>query len=241
MFSDNGKPLQLPLIRGGSTFITEEKLLISKFFSILIKSRRIARFLNLLNDAYTRHRQLKLLRYFFLVFNNVLTRQIGLRIGVCIAEGLDASLIIFIVLPSTLAVLVVGLTTKYALPSALLTLAILFGRGIETITDPYEKCRILYKYAEQVHNKQLRIEMKNINSIVETTATSLQFQVEEVHVACVEQKLSLFERYKLREVIKSPKARRQVKHFSEFIKKFPECDADPKAVYAEIVDKTIKN
>jgi hypothetical protein len=54
---------------------------------------------------------------------------------------------------------------------------------------------------------------------------------------CVEEKLSLLERYKLREVIKSAKARKRVQHFSEFIKKFPECDADPEAVYEEIVEK----
>jgi hypothetical protein len=41
----------------------------------------------------------------------------------------------------------------------------------------------------------------------------------------------------LRELIKSEKARKRVQHFSEFIKKFPECDADPKAVYEQIVEK----
>jgi hypothetical protein len=38
-------------------------------------------------------------------------------------------------------------------------------------------------------------------------------------------------------MIKSDKAQNRVQHFSEFIKKFLECDADPKAVYEQIVEK----
>jgi len=60
---------------------------------------------------------------------------------------------------------------------------------------------------------------------------------DKVHLLCVEEKLSLLQRYKLRQLIKSEKARKRVQDFSEFIKKFPECDADPEAVYEQIVEK----
>ena len=45
--------------------------------------------------------------------------------------------------------------------------------------------------------------------------------------------LLTIERYKLKSSVKSAKAHKRVQHFSEFIKKFSECDADPEAVYEE--------
>ena len=54
----------------------------------------------------------------------------------------------------------------HLLASAVLPIAILFGRGIEDITDPYEKCRLICKSAEEYHNQQLMLEMENLNSLV---------------------------------------------------------------------------
>lgn len=58
-----------------------------------------------------------------------------------------------------------------------------------------------------------------------------------MHLLCLEDKLLLLQRYKLIELTRSDKARKRVQYFSEFIKKFPECDADPRAVYEQIVEK----
>jgi hypothetical protein len=76
--------------------------------------------------------------------------------------------------------------------------------------------------------------MENFNSLVEDASTALQLPLDKVPLLCVEEKLSLLQRYKLKEVIKSAKAQKRVQHFSEFIKKFPECDADPEAVKEKI-------
>ena len=38
-------------------------------------------------------------------------------------------------------------------------------------------------------------------------------------------------------MIKSAKAQKRVQHFNEFIKKFPEYDADPEAVDEQIAEK----
>ena len=69
---------------------------------------------------------------------------------------------------------------SHPLASALLPLAILFGRGIEDIPDPYEKCRLICKVAEEYHNKQLMLEMKNLNSLLEDAAAALQLPIDEV-------------------------------------------------------------
>jgi hypothetical protein len=116
----------------------------------------------------------------------------------------------------------------------------LYGRGIENLPSPSEKCRILCKAAEQYRNRQLVMEMKNFNSLVEDAATALQLPFDEVPLLCVEEKLSLLERYRLKEIVKSIKAQKRIQHFSEFIKKFPECDANPEAVYEEILNSKEK-
>ena len=81
------------------------------------------------------------------------------------------------------------------------------------------------------------LEMENFRSLVEDASDALQLPLDQVSLLCVEEKLSLLERFKLKEVIKSAKARKRVQHFSDFIKKFPECNSDPEAVYEEIVGK----
>jgi hypothetical protein len=79
--------------------------------------------------------------------------------------------------------------------------------------------------------------MKNMDSLLLDAVAALQLPIDKVPLVCIEQPLSLLERYKLKEVIKSAKARERVQHFSEFIKKFPECDVDPEAVYEQFVGK----
>lgn len=95
--------------------------------------------------------------------------------------------------------------TIYAHPlaSAVLAIAILFGRGIEDIPDLYEKCKLICKAAEKYHNKQLMLEMKNFDSFIKDTAAAIEFPIDKVSLFCTEQPLSLLERYKLKEVIEN--------------------------------------
>lgn len=62
-------------------------------------------------------------------------------------------------------------------------LAIVHGRGIENIPDPYEKCKILCKIGEEFHNKELAIEMGQLNSLVKDTSTTLQLPTDKVPFA----------------------------------------------------------
>jgi hypothetical protein len=225
MYSESGKPLKLPSLRGG-----EDK----KGFSLLIKNKRLAILVRAIVNARIKRKQLRLLRLCFIALNTLLTTNVGLRFA--IGGSLDYTQIILIAFPSTVGGLMVGLAIANPLAIVLLPLAILYGRGIEDIPDPYEKCKAVCKVAEEFHNKQLTIQMEKLNPLVENTSTAF----DRVHLLCVEEKLSLSQRYKLRELIKSEKARKRVQHFSKFIKKFPECDTDPKAVYEQIVKKIVE-
>lgn len=228
MFSKDGKPLKVPLVRGGDG----ERL---KGLSLLIKNKRLAKLIIAIVTAKRRQRQLRLLQYFFLTFNTLLTTSVGLRFA--LGGSLDYTQILLIAFPSTLGGFMIGLTTAYPLAIALLPLSILYGRGIEDIPDPSAKCKAICKVVEEFHNNQLAIEMKKLNSLVEDASAALQLPLEKVHLLCVEEKLSLLQRYKLREVIKNAETRKRVQHFSEFIKKFPECEANPEVVFEEIVGK----
>ena len=100
-----------------------------------------------------------------------------------------------------------GLAIANPLASFLLPIAILYDRGIEDILDTYEKCKVICKFAEEFHNKQLAIEMKELNSLVEDMSNTIQLPLDKVPLLCVEEKLSLLQRYKLKELIKSSKMR----------------------------------
>ena len=233
MFSEDGKPLKVPLLRGG------DKVRGLSLISVVIKNKKLANLLRALIHAERVKRRLRVLRLFFFTLNSLLSTSVGLRIA--LGGSLDYTQIIIIGAPSTVGGFLVGLTSTYPLASALLPLlplAIFYGRGIEDIPDPSRNCRVLCKVVEEFHNKQLGIEMTKFNSdsLVEDASAALQLPLDQRHLICVEDKRSMLERFKLREVIKSEKARKRVQHFSEFIKKFPECDADPKVTIA-IVEK----
>jgi hypothetical protein len=227
MFSEKGKPLKVPLVRGGD----DDKI---KGISILIKNRKLRKIVKAIVNAKRKQKQLRLLREFFVIFNVLLTYGFGLRFAV--GGSLDFTQFILIAFPSTVGGFLMGLASAYPIFGVLVPLAILYGRGIEDIADPYERCRLMCKAAEEYHNRQLAMEMENFNSLVEDAATALQLPLDKVPLLCVEEKLSLLQRYKLKEVIKTAKAQKRIQHFSEFIKKFPECEADPEAVYEEVLN-----
>jgi hypothetical protein len=222
MFSENDKPLKLPLVRGGEGL---------KGLSLLIKSKKLAILVRAIVNAKKKQKQLRLLRLLFFALNTSLTTSVGLRFA--IGGSLDYTHFILIAFPSSVGGLIMGLVLANPLASVLLPLAMVHGRGIQDIRDPHEKCKSICKVAERFHNKQLTIQMKKLTSLVEATPTEL----DEIHLLCVEEKSSLLQRHKLTGLLSNKKAQKRVQHFSEFIKKFPECDADPKAVYEQIVEK----
>ena len=227
MFSEKGKPLKLPLVRGGGN----DKIL---WYSLMIKSKRLAKILRAIVYAKRSQKQLRLLKDCLIILNGLLTTSTGFRIAA--GGALSYVQIILIAFPSTIGGFLLATISDYPVASALLPIAILLGRDIEDVPDPYEKCRILCKAAEEYHNKKLMLEMENFRSLVEDASDALQLPLDQVPLLCTENKLSLTQRFRLKEVIRSAKARKRVQHFSEFIKKFPECDADPETVFQEIME-----
>lgn len=227
--SIDGKPLKLPLVRGGETL---------KGVSLAIKSKRLAALIRAIVNLKRMQKLFKLLQIYFAILNASLTSSVGLRFAV--GGSLDYTQFILITFPATAGGFLMGQVIANPLASVFLPLAILFGRGIEDIPDPSEKCKLLCKVAEEFHKKQLAIEMKKLNSLVEDTSTALQLPLDKVPLVCVEEKLSLLQRFKLRKLIESERVQKRVQHFNEFIKQFPECDADPEAVYEQVVEKITK-
>jgi hypothetical protein len=232
MFSEKGDPLKLPLMRGGDIKLLNGKTI--KGLSLMIKNKKLAQILMAIVNVRRNQRKLKLLQDVLSILNVLLATSTGLSIGA--GGSLGYVQIILIAFPSTVGSFLIGMSSAYPLAIAALPIAILFGRDIEDIADPYEKCKSICKVAENYHNQQLMLEMKNIDSHLENAkAMMLQPPIDEVPFICTEQPLSLLERFTLRDVSESMKNRKRIQHFSEFIKKFPECAADPEAVYQEVM------
>ena len=227
MFSEKGKPLKLPVVKGGDSRIQ------GRAYSLMIKSKKLAKILRAIVNARRSQKQLRFLQDCLTILNALLTTSTGFRFAA--GGSLSYVQIILMTLPSTIGGFLVAAIAEYPVASALLPIAIVLGRDLEDVPDPYEKCRILCKAAEEYHNKQLALEMENFRSLVNDASDALQLPLDQVPLICTENKLSLTQRFRLKKIIRSVKARKQVQHFSEFIKKFPECDADPENVYQEIM------
>lgn len=222
------KTIKPPMMRGGTDIVLR---------SVTIKSKKLTELVFKIIGLKKKYKQIKLLQLFFATLNSSLTINYGLRVA--LGGSLNYVDLIIITFPSTVA----GYLMEQAISNPLVTilgpLIVIFGRGIEDIEDdPLEKCRLLCKFAEQYHNRELMIEMEILNSALEDASTAIQLPLEKVPLplVCVEEKLSLLERFKLRQLIQSGKAKKRVQYFSEFIKNFPECDADPEAIYEKIVE-----
>ena len=248
MYSEKGKPLKLPLIRGGEMETIQgyppNDQLSENFkivFSTVMKNPKFFDIWRSIMYARKAKRHLKLLQFVFMIGNAVLTKSVGLRVA--IGGSYSYTEIIIISFASTISGVVLALISKYPYMAATIPLGLVYGRGIEPVDlpNPADKCRIICKAAEQIHNKQMLLEMKQLTPLVKNTSAALDLPVEPVYVACVEEKLSIVERFKLKEVIRSEKAKKRIQNFSQFIKKFPECDVDPNVVCPEIVKKVIKN
>ena len=206
----------------------------ASLFQAMVKNRRFARFLRLLLVAKEKERQFKLLRIFFFTFNSILTTG-GIRVAV--GGNLDLVQLILIIFPSSLAGFILERLIENPVVTVMLPITALYARGIEDIDDTSEKCRQICQAAEKIHNKRMLMEMKEIVAPDETQAMPFSVPSESAAIECVESKLSLTQRYRLKQLLKGEKTRRQVQHFSEFIKKFPECDPNEELVSQEIMQR----
>ena len=214
--------IKLPLMRGG------ENILGIKGFYLLLKSEKLSKIVITILNARKNQRRLRELQTVLFILNQLLTSATGFRIATGVSVELNLIQIILFALPSTLGGFVIASVSNYPLQTALLPILLLFGRGIEDVQDSKEKCKFICKYAETYHNNQLQLEMKNLDLFVEKP------------LLCIEQPLSLVERYKLKEIIKSDKARQRVQHYGKFIKKFSECEPEPEKIYEQIIGNVRK-
>lgn len=228
-FTENGKPLKLPFVRAGDLVLKSGEIL--KGFNLAIKNRRFAKLLRTLLYMKTKQQQLQFFRITLFVLNNVLHRGIGVRF---LASGsLHGANIMMLLFPSTIASFLYEQINDNSLIPIGAALAVLLSREIKYVEDPTEKCRILCRFAENCHNERIMMEMKKFNENKDMLPLLHDFKF----VSCQENKLSLLQRYKLKQIVKNQKIRQQVQNFSEFIKKFPECTPDPETVYQEAIKK----
>ena len=232
MLSEDKKPVKIPLLRGGDLI---KGLKGSKGFSLVIKNKKLAILVRAIIHAKTKQKQLRLLRVVLFTFNALLSSKVGICFAV--ESGLDFTQFILISWPSSIIGFMVGIMLENPAISGLLALGLFSGRGVRIIHDPSEKCKVICKFAEELHNKELTLKMKELNSLIQDTSTATQLPLDKVPLLCVEEKYSLLQRYKLKQLIKSRQTKKRVEQFNEFIKRFPECSVDPKVVYEEIVEK----
>lgn len=226
--SIDGKPLEVPMVRGGSE--DDYRL---KVFSILIKNKKLAALLKAVGHIRHKQKQARLLQIACCIFNNLLSDGPGIRIAM--GGALGYTQVIILIIPSMFA----GFLVQQVIPfGVMLPIGIMYYRGIDEISNPLLRCKIFCEHAEEWHNQELfSIKMQKINSLVQSASDELRLPLDKVSLVCVEEKLSLLQRYKLRQVINDVQTRKRVQHFNEFIKKFGECDPDPLDVYNEIVEK----
>ena len=230
MFSEKGEPLKMPLMRGGYNI---------RGLSLMVKNEKVAKVFRAIFMARLSQHKIKLLADTLRMLN-ALSTIIGLRVAV--GGSLNYVQIILFATPSTIGGFIMGMLLDHPLVSALAPILILVARGVKDVSDPYEKCRLLCEATAEYQNTKLIDEMKNYNSFIQEVAEALQLPLDQVPLipidegplSCVEDKLSLFQRYRLRSLLENEKAQTQVQYFSEFIKKFPDCDPNLEETYKAI-------
>lgn len=191
----NGKPIKPIMERGGAEIMVR---------SDTIKSKKLAKLVFKIIRLRKKYKQIKFLQLFFAALSSSLTFNLGLR--VVVGGSLNYVNLIIIIFPSTVAGYLIEQAISNPLVSILWPLILTFGRGgddSKVEDDPLEKCRLLCKFAEQYHNRELKVEMEILNSALEDASTALQLPLDKVPLMCVEEKLSLLERFKLKQLIKS--------------------------------------
>jgi len=227
----NQKSLDVPLIRVGDSFTTKSEI---KGLGFELKSKRLAAVLQTIFAARKKQREFQFLQLILAILNSSLSNSVGLRFA--IGRSLNCyTTIVLIGLPASLGGFIVSQVINNLLGVILLPLSFLYSREVEHVPDPSEKCMAICEAVVEYHNRELLVQMKELNSMIPNKSDQIK-----IPLVCVEQKLSLLQRYKIKQLIKNKKLAKQVQNFNEFIKKFPECNADIEPVYEHIVEK-IKN
>ena len=228
--SENGMMIKLPLngARGGN------KRSATMLFSLIIRSPKFAAFLRLLLEAKRKQRQLLFLRIMFTALNKFITNNAGIYIHISNASY-DYVKLIMIGVSSTTTGVMLGLFLQNSIALSGFSLLALYMRDIEYVE--YDNCALLCKAVQTYHNTGILQEMR---STIQITKDELLELEPPVYLSCFEEKTSLIQRYKLRELLDSKSGKRRIQHFSEFIKRFPECQPDTEALYKDIIETQIK-
>jgi hypothetical protein len=155
----NGKPLKLPIIRRGDGV---------QGWSLVVESKKLVALIKVIGNTKKIY---MLLTLFFALLNASLTSSVGLRFVV--GGSLDYTQFIIIALPATVGGFFMKQVSANPLASIFLPLAILYGGGIEDIPDPHAHCKQLSKIAEEFHNKQLEMEMREFGSFLDDVSIAL--------------------------------------------------------------------
>jgi len=177
---------------------------------------------------------IKIIVILLFLLNLILSTSFGLRVA--FGGFLCDTKIILFGIPSTVSGFVMGQLSSHTILGVLIQIAILSGLGIKDIPDPYDKSRSIYEVPTEYHNKKMMVEMGNLNSLLENSVSALHLPIDKVPLFCPEQPLSLIEGYKLKSLVERAKARNHLQYFSEFIKKFSEYNANPEAVYEDVLE-----
>ena len=199
-----------------------------KALSIVLKSEKISNLILSLAQAKINRRDLKVMRAFISVLGRVLSSG-----GVHVSVGVfDSSFqVLLVALSSSTVGLIVGLILENPLSIIGVPLTILLTREIEEVDYDTEECSLFCKASEQILNKKIKIKMNKVVTPIRPESIPLDTESIPNFLECTEDKLSLSTRYKLKESIKTPYNRESIEYFSNFIKKFQQCDPEYKINY----------
>jgi hypothetical protein len=222
----------VPTMRGGGDGEQE----VIKGFSLIIKNKRLAAIAVHIINIRRRQKLFEFIQLNLSFLNSLLSTNLGIHL--CSGGNSSYIEIILLILPSSIGGFIMDQILKQNVPlvGLFIPIAIFYGREVEIIHDPAAKCRVLCQAAAEYHNKKYAIEMQQ--TVLENIPKINIFESfeSEFPFLCVEDRLSLLQRFKLRS--NNFKNQKQVTYFRDFIKKFPECQANARAVYEEIFAKT---
>ena len=128
--SVDGKPLKLPLVRGG-----DENII--KGWSQVIKSKRLAALIKVIINAKQKH---QLISFFFSFLNESAFSNAGFCFAV--VGSLDYTQFILVIFPATLGGFVIEQVIGNPLVSVFLPLLIVYGRRVSCTSTWYGTCSL---------------------------------------------------------------------------------------------------
>jgi hypothetical protein len=214
----------ITLSRGG-----EDYRRIVMLANLILKNKRLAKFIRSIVQLQRHRNQLRLLAIFFGTVNRIVTNNFGFYIHA--ATYVDYTQFMLLAVGSGSTGLILALFLKHSAMLTILSYVSIYVRGIQDILPEESNfCKTLCLVAEQVHNQKIKLEMTELIPIIKPEIVELEVPV----YVCLEEKLSLVQRYRLQKITGTRKGDKQVQYFNEFIKKFTACDPDQEAIYENI-------